>query len=84
MATAPFERHTVTIIGSISGVRPTAMATAKKKASTQFPLMSPLMTNTVGTITNMNRRSSQVNCEMSRSKAVWGACAVIDPAIPPR
>ena len=33
IATAPLERQTVTIIGSISGVRPTATATAKKNAS---------------------------------------------------
>ncbi len=33
IASAPLERQTVTIIGSISGVRPTATATAKKKAS---------------------------------------------------
>ncbi len=33
MAMAPFERQTETIIGSISGVRPTATARAKKNAS---------------------------------------------------
>ena len=51
IATAPLDRHTVTIIGSISGVRPTATATAKKNACPQLPLVSPLMTNTNGTIT---------------------------------
>ena len=65
MATAPFDRHTVTIIGSISGVSPTATATAKKNAWVQLPLVNPLMTNTSGTITNMNRISSHVNREMS-------------------
>ena len=32
MASAPLERQTVTIIGSISGVSPTATARAKKNA----------------------------------------------------
>ena len=32
MASAPLERQTETIMGSISGVRPTATARAKKKA----------------------------------------------------
>jgi hypothetical protein len=36
IASAPFERQTETIIGSISGVRPTATATEKKKASPQW------------------------------------------------
>ena len=35
MVMAPLERQTVTIIGSISGVRPTATASAKKNASVQ-------------------------------------------------
>ena len=84
IATAPFDRQTVTIIGSISGVRPTATATAKKNAWVQLPLVRPLMTNTSGTITNMKRKSSQVNFEMSRSKAVWGGWTESDSAIPPR
>ena len=61
IASAPLDRHTVTIIGNISGVRPTATATAKKKASTQLPLVRPLMTKTRGTMTRMNRSISQVN-----------------------
>ena len=61
IATAPFDRHTVTIIGSISGVKPTATANAKKKACIQLPLVKPLMTNTNGTITSMKRSMSQVN-----------------------
>ena len=35
IAIAPLDRQTVTIIGSISGVSPTATAMAKKKASCQ-------------------------------------------------
>ena len=54
MPMAPRERHTETIIGSISGVRPTATANAKKNASFQFAcFVSPLMRNTRGTITDM-------------------------------
>lgn len=36
------------IIGSISGVRPTATAMAKKNAPLQSPFVSPLITNTIG------------------------------------
>ena len=61
IASAPLDRQTVTIIGSISGVRPTATATAKKKASPQLPLVRPLMTKTSGTMTRMKRSISQVN-----------------------
>src|SRR6516225_9030383 len=43
IAIAPFARLTVTIIGSISGVRPTATATANSKASSQSCLVKPLM-----------------------------------------
>ena len=53
MPMAPRERQTETIIGSISGVRPTATARAKKKASFQSCFVSPLMRNTSGTITSM-------------------------------
>ena len=51
MAMAPLERQTATIMGSISGVSPTATARAKKNASFQSPLVSPLMTKTSGTMT---------------------------------
>ena len=61
MAMAPRDRQTETIIGSISGVRPTATAIAKKKASFQLCLVSPLMRNTSGTMTSMKRIISQVN-----------------------
>ena len=39
IASAPLDRQTETIIGSISGVRPTATAIAKKKASFQLCLI---------------------------------------------
>ena len=67
---APLDRHTVTIIGSISGVRPTATARAKKNASFQSPLVRPLMTKTSGTMTSMKRIISQVNWLTPLSKLV--------------
>ena len=70
MARAPLDRHTETIIGSISGVSPTATASEKKKASRQLCFVTPLMTKTSGTNTAMNRIISQVNLLMPRSKAV--------------
>lgn len=39
IAKAPLAKLTVTIIGSISGVSPTATATAKSNASNQSPLV---------------------------------------------
>ena len=56
--TAPFARHPVTIIGSISGVRPTATDIANKNAETQFPFVIPFKTNTKGTITSIKRIST--------------------------
>ena len=70
MARAPLDRQTETIIGSISGVSPTATASEKKKASCQSCLVRPLMTKTSGTMTSMNRIISQVNFFTPRSKAV--------------
>ncbi len=84
IATAPFDRQTVTIIGSISGVRPTATARAKKKASFQVPLVKPLMRNTSGTITAMNSIINHVKRAMPRSNAVGGVCVWSDSAMPPR
>ena len=67
---APFERQTVMIIGSISGVSPTATARAKSNASTQFPLVSPTMRKVTVTITTMKRIISQVKSLTPRSKLV--------------
>jgi hypothetical protein len=64
------ERQTDTIMGSISGVRPTATAREKKKASCQLCLVRPLSRKTDGTITAMKRIISQVNCRTPRSKLV--------------
>ena len=48
IASAPLERQTVTIIGSISGVSPTATAKAKMNASSQLCFVNPLMRKTAG------------------------------------
>ena len=53
--TAPLAKQVVTIIGNISGVKPTAMEIANKKASTQSFLVIPLTKNTMGTINNIKR-----------------------------
>ena len=58
--TAPLARVEVTIMGSISGVNPTATAKAKRKASDQLPLVKPLTSSTMGTITMAKRMSSQL------------------------
>ena len=82
IASAPLARLTVTIIGSISGVRPTATATAKRSASSQSPLVRPLIRNTSGTITPMKRIISQVKRLMPLSKLVSTRCGdgIGDPA----
>ena len=59
METAPFARQVVTIIGNISGVKPTAMEIANKNAWIQSPFVSPFITNTIGAIKNIKRMSTQ-------------------------
>ena len=72
MTTAPLARFAVTIIGSISGVRPTATATPNRNACSQSPLDTPLITKTIGTITSMNRMSSQLTLFTPMSNDVTG------------
>ncbi len=50
-STAPLARVVVTIQGSISGVSPTATDSANSSASVQLPLVKPLTSSTMGTIT---------------------------------
>ena len=57
--TAPFARQVVTIIGSISGVSPTAMEIPNRNASSQSPFVMPLIKNTSGTITSIKRIKTQ-------------------------
>ena len=71
MARAPLARFTVTIIGSISGVSPTATARPKSRASTQLCLVMPMMRNTTATMTTMKRIMSQVKPEIPLSKLVF-------------
>ena len=77
IAIAPLARLTVTIIGSISGVSPTATATANKSASSQLPLVRPLIRKTAGTITMMKRIISQVKRLIPLSKLVSSRCPAI-------
>ena len=58
--TAPLARVEVTIIGSISGVRPTATESANSRASIQSCFVKPLMKNTSGAMTSMKRINSQL------------------------
>src|SRR5471032_1568252 len=68
--TAPLARVLVTIIGSISGVRPTATDKANRNASIQSPLVQPLIRKTSGAITSAKRISSQLTLLTPASKAV--------------
>src|SRR6516162_3880615 len=84
MSIAPFARFTVTIMGSISGVRPTATATANSNASSQSCLVKPLMRKTVGTMTMMNRIINQVKRLMPWSNAVGTRRPAISSASCPK
>jgi hypothetical protein len=77
MAMAPRARFTVTIIGSISGVSPTATATAKNRASNQLCLVKPLIRNTAGVITRMKRTISQTKLFTPLSKLVTTSAPTI-------
>jgi hypothetical protein len=61
MAIAPFARFTVTIIGSISGVRPTATATAKSSASNQSCLVRPLIRELLARIPALSLNSEALS-----------------------
>ena len=84
IAIAPLARLTVTIMGSISGVRPTATATANSSASNQLPLVRPLITKTRGAITKMKPSIIQVNRVMPLSKLVSTRCLAIALATRPK
>ena len=83
METAPFARLAETIMGSISGVKPTATDRAKRKASNQFPFVKPFTSKTIGTITSMKRINTQETELTPFSKLVVGAltysCCAIEP-----
>ena len=81
---APLDRQTETIMGSISGVNPTATDNAKKNACFQSCLSRPLMRKTNGTITAMKRSISQVNLLIPLSKLVSMDCVAMLLAILPK
>ena len=64
-------------MGSISGVRPTATASAKKKAPTQSPLVRPLISSTTGTMMAANLMSSQ----LTLLRPVWKALGPVSAAV---
>ena len=72
MAMAPLASEVVTIMGSISGVRPTATEMANSSACIQSPLVNPLTNSTTGTITSMKRMSTQETALTPFSKVVLG------------
>ena len=84
MAKAPLDRHTVTTMGSISGVSPTATARANMNAPIQSPLVAPLMMKTKGTMTIMKRSMSMVKFLMPLSKSVSTRFSESLAAMPPK
>ena len=84
MDTAPLARQVVTIMGSISGVRPTAMEMPKRKASSQSPLVRPLMKKTRGTITSIKRISTQETAFTPLVKLVSTASPATEEAMEPK
>ena len=74
--TLPFARHVVTIIGSITGVRPTAIDTANKNALGQLCFVIPLSMKTTGTMNAMNFISIPDTDLIPRSKLV-SACGAV-------
>ena len=84
ISSAPLERQTVMIIGSISGVSPTATDRAKSSASAQLPLVRPTMRKVAETITTMKRIISQVKPRTPWSKLVGSRRASIFSARAPK
>ena len=84
METAPFARQVVTIMGSISGVKPTAMEMPNKKASNQSPLVMPLMKNTSGTMTIIKRISTHETALTPLVKLVSTASPATAEAMEPK
>ena len=81
--TAPFARQVVTIIGSISGVSPTATEIPNRKASSQSPFVIPLIKNTNGTMTSINRIRTHETALTPLVKLVSTASPAIADAIEP-
>jgi len=81
---APLERQTLTIIGSISGVSPTANREREHERFAPIMLAEAVDEKTSGTMTAMNRSMSQVKPDMPLSKLVGGGPSVMALAMPPR
>ena len=84
IVTAPLAKEAVTIMGSISGVKPTAIEMANRNASIQFPLVKPLMNNTMGTMASINRINTQETELTPFSKLVSTSTSTISTAISPK
>ncbi len=84
MAIAPLERQTVTIMGSISGVRPTATESPKSRASTQLCLVRPTMRKVTETMISIRRTISLTKDFSPLSKSVGSFGAVIAAETLPR
>lgn len=84
MDTAPLARQVVTIMGSISGVSPTAMEMPNRKALSQSPLVMPLRKNTSGTITSINRIRTQETALTPLVKLVSTASPATAVAMEPK
>ena len=83
METAPLARQVVTIMGSISGVSPTAIEIPNRNASSQSPFVIPLIKNTSGTITSIKRIRTQETALTPLVKLVSTASPAIADAIEP-
>ncbi len=70
MLTAPLARLVVTIIGSISGVRPIATEIANSRACSQSCFVKPFIRKTIGTITHIKRIRRKLTELTPRSKLV--------------
>ena len=84
MVRAPLERHTVMIMGSISGVSPTATDNANNSASIQLCLVIPTIKKVVSTMMIMKRTMSHTNDCTPLSNAVAALTFVIFREIRPR
>ncbi len=72
------------IIGSISGIRPTAIVTENSSADAQFPFVIPLVKKIIGTITSMKRKSRLLTDSTPRSKLFFALLPFSDFAMLPR
>ena len=75
IASAPPASDVVTIIGSISGVIPTATDIANSRACVQSPFVNPLTNSTTGTMTSMKRMSIHETAPTPFSNVVFGGFA---------